>query len=41
LVIAQYQSVGIGPNLEEMNPTILPDILKPLGTPNSFEKIEK
>ena len=32
LVIAQYQSVRIGPEFEEMNPTSLPDLFKPLRT---------
>ena len=41
LVINQYQSVRIGPTFEEMNPTSLPDLFKPLRTLNLREKVEK
>ena len=41
MVINQYPSVRIGPKFEEMNPTSLPDLLKPLRDLNLREKIEK
>ena len=41
LVITQHQPIRIGPKLEEINPTSLPDLLKPLGTLNLKEKTEK
>ena len=41
LDISQYQSIRIGPEFEEVNPTSLPDLFKPLRTLDLKEKTEK
>ena len=41
MVVNQYQSVRIGPKIEEINPTSLPDLFRPLRALNLREKNEK
>ena len=41
LVISQYQSVRIGPEPEEMNPTSLPDLFKQPRTFRNSQELEQ